>query len=206
MINVFFDMDGTLIDSANAISAAVNEIRAELKLSPMKREDIMRIINTPQIDWAKELYEMKNFNHSSFKEGFEKYFIKHYQQSVVLFEGIKEILDFLKEQKCYLAIATNAPQSSLTQILNKHNILSYFDKILGVSVGIEPKPSPMMLHLLKAEAPYQTSLFIGDSAKDKEAAQRADIPYYHAKWYEKDLKENEFGNAKELLVFLKNHL
>ena len=206
MINVFFDMDGTLIDSANAISAAVNEIRAELKLSPMKREDIMRIINTPQIDWAKELYEMKNFNHSSFKDGFEKYFIKHYQQSVVLFEGIKEILDFLKEQKCYLAIATNAPQSSLTQILNKHNILSYFDKILGVSVGIEPKPSPMMLHLLKAEAPYQTSLFIGDSAKDKEAAQRADIPYYHAKWYEKDLKENEFSNAKELLNFLKNHL
>ncbi|MEB2832942.1 HAD family hydrolase [Campylobacter upsaliensis] len=206
MINVFFDMDGTLIDSANAISSAVNEIRAELKLSPLKREDIMRIINTPQIDWAKELYEMKNFNHSSFKDGFEKYFIKHYQQSVVLFEGIKEILDFLKEQKCYLAIATNAPQSSLTQILNKHNILSYFDKILGVSVGIEPKPSPMMLHLLKAEAPYQTSLFIGDSAKDKEAAQRADIPYYHAKWYEKDLKENEFSNAKELLNFLKNHL
>ena len=206
MINVFFDMDGTLIDSANAISSAVNEIRAELKLSPLKREDIMRIINTPQIDWAKELYEMKNFNHSSFKDGFEKYFIKHYQQSVVLFEDIKEILDFLKEQKCYLAIATNAPQSSLTQILNKHNILPYFDKILGVSVGIEPKPNPMMLHLLKEEAPYQTSLFIGDSAKDKEAAQRADIPYYHAKWYEKDLKENEFSNAKELLNFLKNHL
>lgn len=206
MINVFFDMDGTLIDSANAISSAVNEIRAELKLSPLKREDIMRIINTPQIDWAKELYEMKNFNHSSFKDGFEKYFIKHYQQSVVLFEGIKEILDFLKEQKCYLAIATNAPQSSLTQILNKHNILPYFDKILGVSVGIEPKPSPMMLHLLKEEASYQTSLFIGDSAKDKEAAQRADIPYYHAKWYEKDLKENEFSNAEELLIFLKNHL
>ncbi|MBS4235283.1 HAD family hydrolase [Campylobacter vulpis] len=206
MINVFFDMDGILIDSANAISAAVNEIRAELKLNPMKREDIMRIINTPQIDWAKELYEMKNFNHSSFKEGFEKYFIKHYQQSVVLFEGIKEILDFLKEQKCYLAIATNAPQSSLTQILNKHNILPYFDKVLGVSVGIEPKPSPMMLNLLKEEAPYQTSLFIGDSAKDKEAAQNAKIPYYHAKWYEKELKENEFGNSKELLVFLKNHL
>lgn len=206
MINVFFDMDGTLIDSANAISSAVNGIRAELKLSPLKREDVMRIINTPQIDWAKELYEMKNFNHSSFKDGFEKYFIKHYQQSVVLFEGIKEILDFLKEQKCYLAIATNAPQSSLTQILNKHNILPYFDKILGVSVGIEPKPSPMMLHLLKEEASYQTSLFIGDSAKDKEAAQRADIPYYHAKWYEKDLKENEFSNAEELLIFLKNHL
>ena len=41
MINVFFDMDGTLIDSANAISAAVNEIRAELKLSPMKQSQAL---------------------------------------------------------------------------------------------------------------------------------------------------------------------
>lgn len=38
MINVFFDMDGTLIDSANAISCAVNEIRNELNLSPLSRE------------------------------------------------------------------------------------------------------------------------------------------------------------------------
>lgn len=34
MINVFFDMDGTLIDSANAISCAVNEIRQGFKPSP----------------------------------------------------------------------------------------------------------------------------------------------------------------------------
>ncbi|EAI2530764.1 HAD family hydrolase, partial [Campylobacter coli] len=47
MINVFFDMDGTLIDSANAISCAVNEIRNELNLSPLSREKIMQTINTP---------------------------------------------------------------------------------------------------------------------------------------------------------------
>lgn len=56
MINVFFDMDGTLIDSANAISCAVNEIRNELNLSPLSREKIMQTINTPNVDWAKELY------------------------------------------------------------------------------------------------------------------------------------------------------
>ena len=58
MINVFFDMDGTLIDSANAISAAVNEIRKELKLNPLSRQVILDIINTPGMDWAKELYNI----------------------------------------------------------------------------------------------------------------------------------------------------
>lgn len=206
MINVFFDMDGTLIDSANAISCAVNEIRNELNLNPLSREKIMQTINTPNIDWAKELYNIDNFHHSSFKDGFEKYFIKHYEQSVVLFEGIIEILDFLKNKNCFLAIATNAPQSSLTSILKKHNIIPYFDKILGVSIGIEPKPHPQMLHLLMSEAPYQKSIFIGDSQKDKECAKNANIPYYHAKWYQKNLKENEFNNAAMLKAFLQMHL
>ncbi|EDP4619656.1 HAD family hydrolase, partial [Campylobacter jejuni] len=183
MINVFFDMDGTLIDSANAISCAVNEIRQDLNLAPLSREIIMQTINTPNIDWAKELYNIENFHHSNFKEGYEKYFVKHYEQSVVLFEGVKELLEFLKSKNCFLAIATNAPQSSLSNILKKHDIIPYFDKILGVSLGIEPKPHPMMLELLKSEAPYKTSVFIGDSQKDKECAKNANLPYFHAKWY-----------------------
>ncbi|GKX94062.1 hypothetical protein THJ031_10560 [Campylobacter jejuni] len=133
MINVFFDMDGTLIDSANAISCAVNEIRQDLNLAPLSREIIMQTINTPNIDWAKELYNIENFHHSNFKEGYEKYFVKRYEQSVVLFEGVKELLEFLKSKNCFLAIATNAPQSSLSNILKKHDIIPYFDKILGVS-------------------------------------------------------------------------
>ena len=194
MINVFFDMDGTLIDSANAISCAVNEIRQDLNLAPLSREIIMQTINTPNIDWAKELYNIEN------------YFVKHYEQSVVLFEGVKELLEFLKSKNCFLAIATNALQSSLSSILKKHQIIPYFDKILGVSLGIEPKPHPMMLELLKSEAPYKTSVFIGDSQKDKECAKNANLPYFHAKWYQKDLKENEFSNASELKGFLQKYL
>ena len=206
MINVFFDMDGTLIDSANAISCAVNEIRLDLNLAPLSREIIMQTINTPNTDWAKELYNIENFHHSNFKEGYEKYFIKHYDQSVVLFKGVKELLEFLKSKNCFLAIATNAPQNSLSKILKKHEIIPYFDKILGVSLGIEPKPHPMMLELLKNEAPYEISIFIGDSQKDKECAKNAKIPYFHAKWYQKDLKENEFSNADELRSFLEKYL
>ncbi len=206
MINVFFDMDGTLIDSANAITCAVNEIRAGMNLAPLLRQKILEVINTPGVDWAKELYNIDDFHNSSFKDGFEKYFIKHYNESVVLFDGIINLLEFLKEKKCYLAIATNAPQSYLGAILAKHNITKYFDKILGVSAGIEPKPHPMMLDLLKKEAPFELSVFVGDSQKDKECAKNANVLYYHARWYEKNVQENEFSTAMELKKLLKKHL
>ncbi|TQR41305.1 HAD family hydrolase [Campylobacter sp. MIT 12-8780] len=202
MINVIFDMDGTLINSANAISSAVNEIRADLKLAPLEPRFIMQTINTPGKDWAKILYDIDKFEHSSFKDGFERYFIKHYQKSVLLYDGVVEVLEFLKSKNCYLAIATNAPQSSLTQILNKHNILPFFSKVLGVSLGIEPKPHPMMLQLISDEAPFEKSVFVGDSDKDKQAAQNANMPYFHAKWGEEKCQKDEFKNADELIELL----
>lgn len=206
MINVIFDMDGTLINSANAICAAVNEVRVSLNLKPLDNKFIIQTINTPGKDWAKILYNIDNFAHSSFKEGFEKYFIKHYQQSVVLFDGVLDILKWLKSKACYLAIATNAPQGSLGAILQKHGILPYFDKVLGISLGIEPKPHPMMLKLIQDEAKFERSIFVGDSAKDKGAAQNAKISYLQAKWHEDRANKNEFTNADELKNLLETFM
>ena len=206
MINVIFDMDGTLINSSNAICSAVNEIRQDLNLKTLEHKFIMQTINTPGKDWAKILYNIDNFEHSTFKEGFEKYFIKHYKQSVILYDGVLKVLEFLKDKNCFIAIATNAPQSSLSKVLEKHNILPYFDKALGVSFDIEPKPSPMMLKRIQAEAKFNKTIFVGDSAKDKLAAQNANIPYIHAKWGEDKCEKDEFTNADELIKLIQDFI
>lgn len=206
MINVIFDLDGTLIDSANAISSAVNDIRKDLKLEILKKDEILKIINTPNINWAKKLYGIDNFENKGYKEGFEKYFLKHYKESVISFDGIKNVLDFLKEKKCFLAIATNAPQESILTILKQQNLNTYFDKILGVSLGIKAKPDPMMLNLIIDEAPYEKSIFIGDSKKDEQSAKIAKIPYINAKWGDKIENKNEFSNYEELINLLKDFM
>ena len=227
MTAVIFDMDGTLINSANAICEAVNEIRKDLNLEPLPHAFIVQTINTPGKDWAKILYNIENFSHSSFKEGFERYFVKHYKQSVVLYDGVLSVLQWLKARNAYLAIATNAPQASLNAVLERHGILPFFDKVLGISLGIEPKPHPMMLDLirdevralcadendggfnraeLKSGSVLKNCIFVGDSLKDKEAAKNAKMPFLWAKWGEnstlnsKNLNKNEFefSNANEL--------
>ena len=40
---VAFDMDGTLIDSAGDIGAAVNRMRVSFGLAPLPRESVVRI-------------------------------------------------------------------------------------------------------------------------------------------------------------------
>ena len=98
MLTVIFDMDGTLINSANAISSAVNEIRKNLNLQALDERFILDTINTPGKDWAKILYNIDDFEHSTFKQGFERYFIKHYEQSVILYDGVIDILTYLQNK------------------------------------------------------------------------------------------------------------
>lgn len=227
MIAAIFDMDGTLINSANAICEAVNEIRQSRNLVPLPHAFITQTINTPGKDWAKILYNIENFSHSSFKEGFERYFIKHYEQSVLLYEGVREVLQWLKSHGAYLAIATNAPQASLDAVLAKHGILPFFDKVLGVSASIEPKPHPMMLNLIRDEVSVvlaqkfgaqnlaknsakarefvqnfgaKNCIFVGDSLKDKEAAKNAKMPFLWAKWGE-NLSLNSGDSNKNVFEF-----
>lgn len=46
MINILFDMDGTLLDSEDSICEAVNEIRAERSLLPLPKQMIKNAIHT----------------------------------------------------------------------------------------------------------------------------------------------------------------
>lgn len=202
MINVIFDMDGTLLDSENAICEAINAIRKDKGLPMLSHKDIKHAIHTPNLNCAKIFYHIDNFPHKSYKVGFESYFDKYYE-SAVLFEGVRAMLKTCKERNYFLALASNAPQSALKPILQRHKLEEYFDAIIGTNATIESKPNPMMIHLILQNAPFTKSVFVGNCIKDEGAAQNAGIPYLQAKWNESTLKENEFTSAEELLQKLK---
>lgn len=198
MINILFDMDGTLLDSEDSICEAVNEIRAERSLLPLPKQMIKNAIHTPEVNCAKLFYEIEHFAHKSYKVGFERYFTKHYERAV-LFAGVKEMLESLKQNGYFLALASNAPHNTLKPILQRHNIVQFFDEVIGMNEKIESKPHPMMIELVLHNAPFSKSVFVGNCAKDENAAKNAGISYLSAKWGEEALEANEFSNAKELV-------
>lgn len=53
MINVIFDMDGTLLNSEDCICAAIAEIRHDKQLPALSKEVIQQAIHTPGVDCAK---------------------------------------------------------------------------------------------------------------------------------------------------------
>lgn len=72
------------------------------------------------------------------------------EEHVPLKEGAEEILAYLKENACKLAIASSSSREQIISNLTKTNLLSYFDEIVGIDDVTSAKPDPEIYQLTAA--------------------------------------------------------
>jgi len=177
---VIFDLDGTLLDSAVACTNAVNSTREMLNLEPnLTVEFVVKVINDPNSNSLKELFLREEIDESLYQI-FIREFMANYEKYAVLYDGVRELLAELKRRNYKIALASNSPEFALEKILNFTQISHFFDCFYGASSQIPAKPDPKMLNLIAQNA--SKCVFLGDSWKDKLAAQNAQIPYIHVTW------------------------
>lgn len=182
MKTIIFDMDGTLIDSANAICITINEMRNRLGFAQnLEKKYIINVINDPNKNAIFEFYGFEKPD-KNLKIEFESEFVKNYNKYAVLYDGVDKLIESCKEMDYFIALASNAPSATLSAILEKNKILKYFDIIVGVDGQTPPKPNPAMLFNVIKEAKNEKNIFIGDSAKDEQAALNANIVYLNVVW------------------------
>ena len=194
---VIFDMDGTVIDSGEAIYKTVNEVRDELNLPPLEKEFIIKAINEPGRNLALEFYDIDTPSRS-LKEGFEEKFKKFYDECATTYDGVRELLQKCQEAKFKVVLASNAPHDTLEKILKKNEIYELFDEVIGASKEIPQKPDPAMLHLAVSKTGADKAIFIGDSLKDELAAKNANMPYVQVCWGFGEESKTATYNAKNV--------
>ncbi|WP_418186640.1 HAD family hydrolase [Aliarcobacter lanthieri] len=179
---IIFDMDGTLVDSGYAIANTVNYVRENLGFEPMPMNYILENVNDPNINSAEFFYGTKEFTKNQ-EELFKDYYNKHCLTDLVLYDGIKNLLDNLKNEFKF-AVATNANSVYANKMLNHLEINHYFSSILGYNDVEKPKPNPDMInkildiHSIKKE----NAQLIGDSKKDIMAATNAGVDSVLVNW------------------------
>jgi len=196
MKTVIFDLDGTLVDTNIDITSSINYVRAKIyNLEPMSVDDVMCLMNVPDLNLAYEFYGVKSYEPKAQKL-FEEHYSKQCLQNAKIFDGIDKLLERLIEAKCELFVATNAPTYTSKLILKNNGVDRFFKDIIGADCVKNPKPHPEMIYKICKVSTYDEIWMIGDSLKDMIAANQANINRLFAAWgYSKALPK-EISNIK----------
>ena len=180
---IIFDMDGTLVNSSLTIANAINYVRKNLGFEAMDQTEILRMVNDHTLNPAKTFYHAEQFD-ADHERWFSEYYTKNHENELVLYDGIKEMLESLKTEGHALAVATNAYRGSTIESLTHLEVYDHFDAIACYDDVAKGKPYPDMLHKILDELDHsnEKSVFIGDGPRDEMASKNADIPYIMVDW------------------------
>ncbi len=183
---VVFDMDGTLIDSQLDITESINFVREKLyNLDRLTCKYVVEAINRekrnlPKLFYGREVYE------NEAKEMFEKHYHQQCIKNPRLYDGIKETLQSLKECGFVMSVATNAPSTFASRMLEHLKVKHYFDYIVGADLVKNPKPHPDMLEYIFERYGFDRHLhvgwMVGDNSKDMGVGKNAGIKSIFATW------------------------
>ena len=210
-----FDLDGTLVDTAPDFKNSINYMLNELNESEVSLEEIRNWVGYGARELIRRTVINKNIPHDEKRiEEMLKIFLVHYTHNIdddsVLFNNVRNVLEFLKDNGIKLAVCTNKMERLSNILLEKLNVLHMFDYLVGGDSLSKSKPDPFPLLNIceKLNTEISNSIMIGDSITDLNAGKGAGMPvvlvsygYTDNKdiYNEADLVINDFSQLKELV-------
>ena len=182
---LIFDLDGTLVDSADNITNSVNFVRKVInRKEPVTVDAVIDFLNDDTTDKAKALFGSDSDNLTESRRAFAEHYLNHCTDNISFYEGIEEIIHTAHGRGVSLAVATNGSSIFAKKILKYLNKFDYFSAILGADMVTHSKPDPEMLNIAIATAKCKESetIMIGDSIKDMGASANAGCSAIFAGW------------------------
>jgi phosphoglycolate phosphatase len=183
MLAVVFDLDGTLIDSAPDILAALNRVLVSYSLAPLSRPEVQSMIG----DGAKVLVE-RGFAARGQVGGPAELaaFLADYNVNAVVqtkpYPGMQTALTALRAAGHQMAVCTNKPEGITRQILTALGIDGFFSTITGGDSTPHRKPDPRHLAASLAALGATQAVMIGDHENDMAAARGLNLPSIFVTW------------------------
>lgn len=179
---VIFDLDGTLVDTAPDLLETLNVLLGGLGRRKLELEDVRFAIGHGARALIRNgaILTGEALDEDQIERLFRQY-LDHYSANIAVksrpFPGAREVLDTLKEAGVKLAICTNKLESLTLEVLGALNLKSYFDVIIASDTlkTMKPDPAGVVEIMRRCRASPETTLYIGDSKTDLEAARGAGV-------------------------------
>jgi phosphoglycolate phosphatase len=176
---VIFDLDGTLVDSAKGIAAALNIIRAERGQGPVALDDVKRWVSLGAEAVMVRALDATPESVADDLAAFRTVYATIPADPADLFPGALETVRSLHARGLRIGVCTNKLQSLAAHLVDGLGLGPFVSAVVGGSPGLEPKPHPQSLHLVidRLGAQVASSLYVGDSEVDAETAQAAGVAF-----------------------------
>jgi phosphoglycolate phosphatase len=180
-----FDLDGTLVDSAPDLAAALTRLMEARGLPGFSREEVIPMVG----DGAKALVARAFAARGQVPDPDAlPAFLADYEANAAVatrpFPGIPDALAALDAQGWALALCTNKPEAAARALLQALGLAPAFAAILGgdsLSVR-KPHPGHLLGTVAAAGGDPARAAMVGDHANDMLAAAAAGIPALFCAW------------------------
>jgi phosphoglycolate phosphatase len=179
---IVWDLDGTLVDSAQDLTTALNSLLNEqgqqghpvANVRPMIGAGVAKLIERGFRAARAPLDEAAR---DALVPRFMEIYTACATESTALIPHAREVLDYFYHAGIKQGLCTNKPFSVTQQILNALDISGFFGSVVGGdSTSMrKPHPLPLLTCLEELETHPDDAMMVGDSGADVGAARAAKV-------------------------------
>ncbi len=177
-----FDLDGTLVDTAPDINAALNHALQRHGYTGVDEAITRhwvghgaRVLIRQALQNQQAAAAISDTNTDALLTDFIRYYEEHIADNSKPYPGVIDALKQLRRRGAKLAVVTNKLTTLSEQVLDALELTRYFESIVCGDSTDNPKPAadPALLACRELSVPVTRVLFVGDSATDVDCARAA---------------------------------
>ncbi|MBQ4141136.1 MAG: HAD family hydrolase [Clostridia bacterium] len=131
---IFFDLDGTLTDSAIGITNSVAYALSQFGIEVKDKSELNRFVGPPLEESFRVFY---GFSEEDALRGVDEYRVYYRDRGIfenAVYPGVPELLTNLRARGKKLILATSKPEFYAKQILEHFGLAEYFDFVAGATM------------------------------------------------------------------------
>jgi phosphoglycolate phosphatase len=176
---LIFDLDGTLVDSKLDLAHAVNATRGHMGMPPLAFERVYSYVGNGAPVLIRRVLgpDATEAQVEESLEFFLEYYRDHKLDYTVLYPGVRQALDRLRDAGVGMAVLTNKPVGISRAIVDGLGVGGHFRQVYGGNSFDFKKPHPIGIETLMTEcgAARERTMMVGDSSVDIQTARNANV-------------------------------
>ena len=187
---IVFDLDGTLLDTLDDLTEAVNAALKAYGLPLRSKEEVRSFIGNGIAKLMQRACGIENYpDQEGLLNAFKQYYAVHCADNTKAYDGVLAMLRTLREKGIKTAVLSNKADFAVKQLAK-----TYFDGLLceaageNEAAGIRKKPAPDALFSIMQNlgVSAEETLYVGDSEVDIQTANNAGVACVSVAWGFKD--------------------